>query len=100
MELQASHGQDVPALLKLLERQQAAVPVALDRWFAATAVRGFLSQLREGTSPSKRYSPSELRELLGVSRKYLMPFLEWCDRQGISRRTDEGRTFPSVPDFP
>jgi selenocysteine-specific elongation factor len=99
-ELQAVQGQDVPALLKLLEKEGTAIPVALDRWFAATAVRALLAKLRTGTVPTQRYSPSELRELLGVSRKYLIPFLEWCDRRGISRRTDDGRTFPSVPENP
>jgi selenocysteine-specific elongation factor len=99
-ELQAAEGADVPALLKLLEREGHAVPIALDRWFAASAVRVLLDRLRAGTTPGKRYAPSELREMLGVSRKYLIPFLEWCDRRGIARRDADGRTFPSVPDFP
>lgn len=99
-ELQAAHGQDVPALLKLLEREGSAVPVALDRWFATSAVRTLLGRLRAGTTPGVRYAPSELREMLGISRKYLIPFLEWCDRRGITRRDADGRTFPSVPDFP
>ncbi len=96
-ELRAELGDDVPALLKLLERERLALPVALDRWFAASAVDDLLRQLREGTVPGSVYSPAELRELLQVSRKYLIPFLEWCDRKGISRRSDAGRSFPSVP---
>jgi len=99
-ELQGAQGQDVPALLKLLEKEGSAIPVALDRWFATTAVRALLGKLRSGTTPATRYSPSELRELLGVSRKYLIPFLEWCDRRGISRRSDDGRSFPTVPENP
>jgi selenocysteine-specific elongation factor len=99
-ELQAAHGQDVPALLKLLEREGSAVPIALDRWFATSAVRTLLDRLRSGTTPGTRYAPSELREMLGISRKYLIPFLEWCDRRGISRRDPDGRSFPAVPDFP
>lgn len=99
-ELQQAHGQEVPALLKLLEKDGTAIPIALDRWFATTAVRALLARLRNGTSPSTRYAPSELRERLGVSRKYLIPFLEWCDRRGISRRSEHGRTFPSVPENP
>ncbi len=97
-ELQAAHGPDVPALLKLLEREGSAVPVALDRWFATSAVQTLLGRLRDRTTPSRRYSPSELREILGISRKYLIPFLEWCDRQGISRRSEDGRTFPAIPE--
>ena len=37
------------------------------------------------------YGPSELRELLGFSRKFLIPFLEYCDRVGITRRDLEGK---------
>lgn len=97
-ELQAAHGEDVPALLKLLEREGGAVPIALDRWFATRAVQALLDRLRAGTTPTQRYTPSELRELLGISRKFLIPFLEWCDRKGITRRGDDGRTFPAIPE--
>lgn len=97
-ELQALHGQDVPALLKLLEREGAAVPIALDRWFATKAVQTLLDRLGTGTTPTRLYTPAELRELLGISRKYLIPFLEWCDRKGIARRGDDGRTFPAIPE--
>lgn len=99
-ELQGAMGQDVPALLKLLEKEGTAIPISLDRWFASSAVRALLAKLRAGTVPGTRYAPSELREILGVSRKYLIPFLEWCDRCGISRRTEDGRSFPSVPENP
>jgi hypothetical protein len=37
------------------------------------------------------YGPAELRELLGFSRKFLIPFLEYCDRAGITRRDLEGK---------
>lgn len=99
-ELQAAHGKEVPALLKLLEREGAVVPVALDRWFSTAAVSELLSRLKTGTVPERRYAPSALREMLGVSRKYLIPFLEWCDRRGISRRSDDGRSFPAIPENP
>jgi selenocysteine-specific elongation factor len=37
------------------------------------------------------YTPAELRDVLGVSRKYLIPFLEYCDRQRITERLEGGR---------
>lgn len=97
-ELQAEFGSDVPALLKLLEQRGAAVPVSVERWFAASAVRELLARLRQRSQPDKRYAPSELREFLGISRKYLIPFLEWCDRKGIAHRNDDGRRFPDIPE--
>lgn len=99
-ELQAELGADVPALLRLLELRGTAVPVSLERWFAAGAVQELLGRLRQRTEPSRRYAPSELREFLGISRKYLIPFLEWCDRRGIAHRSDDGRRFPDIPTSP
>jgi selenocysteine-specific elongation factor len=32
-----------------------------------------------------------LRERTGLSRKYLIPLLEWADRRGVTRRAGEGR---------
>ncbi|MBA2686462.1 MAG: SelB C-terminal domain-containing protein, partial [Gemmatimonadaceae bacterium] len=37
------------------------------------------------------HSPAELREILGFSRKFLIPFLEYCDRHGVTERRFEGR---------
>ncbi|TFG42860.1 MAG: hypothetical protein E4H41_10250, partial [Gemmatimonadales bacterium] len=34
---------------------------------------------------------SVIREKTGLSRKYLIPLLEWADRQGITRRNGEVR---------
>ncbi len=36
-------------------------------------------------------SPSELRQALAVSRKYLIPLLEHLDAVGLTRRTAAGR---------
>lgn len=99
-ELVAQLGAEVPALLKLLEREGLVVPVALDRWYAKEGLELLLDRLRHHVRPGTVYPPSELREVLGVTRKYLIPFLEWCDRQRISHRTADGRTFREVPGQP
>jgi len=33
-----------------------------------------------------------LRDRLGLTRKYLIPLLEWADRRGITRRSGDART--------
>jgi selenocysteine-specific elongation factor len=99
-ELTAALGAEVPALLKLLGGEKLAIPVARDRWFAADAVRELLRRLREAVEPGRAYSPADLREPLGLSRKYLIPFLEWCDARRISHRAPDGRTFHDVPESP
>jgi selenocysteine-specific elongation factor len=40
---------------------------------------------------------AEARELLGASRKYLVPFLEQLDREGITARKGEGRVLGRRP---
>jgi len=39
----------------------------------------------------REYTPGELRDVIGLSRKYLIPFLEYCDRRGITERRSTGR---------
>ena len=47
--------------------------------------------MRNGLERGREYSPSELRDVLGLSRKFLIPFLEYCDRTGITDRRAQGR---------
>jgi selenocysteine-specific elongation factor len=90
-ELTAGLGAAVPALLRLLERRGRAVQVEPDRYYAAGAVERLVTSLRQGMEPNRIYSPAELRDVLGVSRKYLIPFLEFCDRRQITERRADGR---------
>ena len=90
-ELAASHGTDAAALLRLLERDGLVVQVEPDRYYAASAARALLERLRAGMSPGREYGPAELRDLLGISRKFLIPFLEHCDRTGATERRAAGR---------
>jgi selenocysteine-specific elongation factor len=90
-ELVAAHGGAVPALLKLLERSGAVVPVEAERYYSADSVTQLVSALQQSMLPGKEYGPAELREILGVSRKYLIPFLEFCDRTGVTGRRVAGR---------
>ena len=99
-ELKAQWGNAVVALLKLLQKEGQVVQVGLEWWFAHEAVVTLLARLAAHVRPEVTYTPSELREALGITRKWLIPFLEWCDARGISRRSEAGRRFPSVPATP
>ena len=95
-ELKAMWGNEVVALLKLLQKEGAVVQVGLEWWFAHEAVETLLARLAAHVRPEVTYAPSELREVLGITRKWLIPFLEWCDARGISRRSEAGRRFPGA----
>jgi selenocysteine-specific elongation factor len=90
-ELSVTHGDDVPALLRLLERDGVVAQVEDGRYYDLGALRAMLSALRKGMTAGREYGPAELRDILGVSRKYLIPLLEYCDRTGVTDRRSAGR---------
>jgi selenocysteine-specific elongation factor len=84
------HGDPIP-ILRILEREHLVVPVEPGRFYAVEAVDRLVTRLRDGMTEGREYSPSELREVLGVSRKFLIPFLEYCDRKRVTERRATGR---------
>lgn len=96
-ELVSRFGSSVPSLLHFLERQGRIVQVEADRYYDRSAVDELIAKLRGGLAPGRVYAPAQLRDLLGFSRKYLIPFLEFCDRIGVTERREEGRTLRQTP---
>ena len=96
-ELVLRYGSSVPALLRFVERQGRIVQVETDRYYDRSALEGMIDKLRGALVPGKVYVPAQLREILGFSRKYLIPFLEFCDRTGLTERRGDGRTIRETP---
>jgi selenocysteine-specific elongation factor len=90
-ELVSRYGSSVPALLHFLERQGRIVQVETDRYYDRSVVDALIAKLRAELEPGRVYVPAQLRDVLGFSRKYLIPFLEFCDRSGVTERRGEGR---------
>jgi selenocysteine-specific elongation factor len=90
-ELVSRYGSSVPALLRFLERQGRIVQVETDRYYDRSTLDAMIARLRAKLVPGQVYVPAQLRDVLGFSRKYLIPFLEFCDRNGITERRGEGR---------
>jgi selenocysteine-specific elongation factor len=67
------------------------ISVESDRYYSREAVSGLIDRLRGGMTEGKEYSPAELRDVIGLSRKFLIPFLEYCDRSGVTERRPTGR---------
>lgn len=84
-------GNDPVPLLRILERERFVVQVEADRYYAADTLGQLIERLRQGMEPGRVYGPAELREIIGTSRKYLIPLLEYCDRHRITERRLEGR---------
>ena len=90
-ELSAAHGPTVVPIIRMLEREGAVVSVESDRYYDAGALTALVDRLRTGMVAGRAYTPGELRDVIGLSRKYLIPFLEYCDRRGITERRSTGR---------
>jgi len=97
-ELVSRYGSSVPALLRILERQGRIVQVERDRYYDRMALNAMIMQLRESLKPGEIYAPAQLRDVLGSSRKFLIPFLEFCDRRGITERRGDGRVLKEIPE--
>ena len=90
-ELEAKFGISTRPLLRRLERQGEVERVAEDRYYSRAALEQMVGSLRTSLEAGRRYTPSEMKEVLGLSRKYLIPFLEFCDRRGVTERSEAGR---------
>jgi selenocysteine-specific elongation factor len=86
-----SEAAAVAAIARLLAREGRLVAVEPTRYYLAATLRGLLERLRLGMPAGADYGPAELREVLGFSRKFLIPFLEFTDRAGHTIRDASGR---------
>lgn len=89
-DLTATYGDAVLPLLRLLGPERV-VQVEGDRFFHVSAVAALVGRLRESMVEGQEYSPADLRVALGITRKFLIPFLEFCDRQRVTERRGTGR---------
>jgi selenocysteine-specific elongation factor len=86
-------GTGVQAVLRFLERQGEVVQVEEGRYYEASQLTSLVDRLRQALGGGRMASPSELREELGLSRKFLIPLLEYCDRVGYTNRGATGRVW-------
>ncbi|HEY0528784.1 MAG TPA: selenocysteine-specific translation elongation factor [Gemmatimonadaceae bacterium] len=90
-ELVSRYGSSVPGLLRYLERQGRIVQVETERYYDREALDAMIARLKGSLEPGKVYATGQLRDVLGSSRKFLIPFLEFCDRSGVTERRGDGR---------
>ncbi|HXS22774.1 MAG TPA: SelB C-terminal domain-containing protein, partial [Gemmatimonadales bacterium] len=60
------------------------------RYYATEALHQFTETVRE-IGRGGDIQPAAIRERLGISRKYLIPLLEWADARGITIRAGDIR---------
>jgi len=82
---------ELSAIARVLTREGTLVAVESNRHYSPESVAELTRRLGAGMAAGGDYGPAELREFLGLTRKYLIPFLEFCDREGYTVRNDQGR---------
>lgn len=81
---------DAPEALRRLAKEGRVVQVERDRFLHPAAVEGFVDTLRR-VGAGGWITPAAVRDATGLSRKYLIPLLEWADARGLTRRDGERR---------
>lgn len=90
-ELEKQLGRlDVVGALRLGAGAGEVEAVTRDWYVGRAALEGFRVTLRDA-GKNGDITLGGLRDRTGLSRKYLIPLLEWADRQGITRRHGEAR---------
>ncbi|MEP7326536.1 MAG: selenocysteine-specific translation elongation factor [Gemmatimonadota bacterium] len=90
---------EVSSALRLAAQSGRVEAVERDRYFARTALERFTAELRE-LGRAGPITPAQVRDRLGLTRKYVIPLLEWADRKGITVRIGDGRRLKEVPLVP
>ena len=90
-ELERETGRrDVAATLRLAAGRGLVEAVERDRYYAAEALQAFAAALEE-IGRAGPIQPPAVRDRVGVSRKFLIPLLEWADSRGITVRSGDAR---------
>jgi selenocysteine-specific elongation factor len=90
-ELERQTGRrDVATILRLAARDGRVEAVERERYYARPALDRFSATLVE-LGRDGLIIPGALRERLGISRKYMIPLLEWADARGITERVGDAR---------
>jgi len=83
--------QVTPTLLQYLIAERRAVRVNDDTVFARSAYDEAVGRLRSHLSEHQTLTVAAARDVLGSSRRYVLPLLEWLDAQKITRRVGDDR---------
>jgi selenocysteine-specific elongation factor len=87
---QATGRRDLQSLLRLAAASGRVEAVERDRYYTREALERFTGVLRD-LGEKGSIIPAQVRDRLGISRKYLIPLLEWADGRGITVRVGEAR---------
>jgi selenocysteine-specific elongation factor len=83
-------------VIRLLEREGSVVRVTTDMYFLASNIEELRATLRKFLSEKGEMTAASFRDLIGSSRKYTIPLLEYFDRDGLTIRIGDIRKLKSA----
>ncbi|MBI2401844.1 MAG: selenocysteine-specific translation elongation factor [Gemmatimonadetes bacterium] len=96
----AALGAGAPAveIAEFLVREGTAIRVGSDRYYDRQQLEGAARKVLGAIRTRGQVTPSEVRDILGLTRKYLIPILEWMDSAGLTVRAGDARRLgPTAP---
>ncbi|MBI1736314.1 MAG: selenocysteine-specific translation elongation factor [Candidatus Rokubacteria bacterium] len=84
-------GDEEHELFQMLLDSRRLVRVKESLYFHATSLESIQGRIIELLRDRKEIGPADIKDLLGISRKYAIPLLEHFDARGITRRVGEKR---------
>jgi selenocysteine-specific elongation factor len=84
-------GSEEHQLFQLLMEERRLVRIKESLFFHADALRAIEERLVALLRERKEITPQDVKDLLGISRKYAIPLMEYFDGQRVTRRVGDKR---------
>ena len=84
-------GRSNQDLLAFLVREGTTTRVGKDRYYDPGEIAKLVTAVLQEVERLGQVTPADLREKTGLSRKYLIPLLEWMDGQSLTVRLGDSR---------
>jgi len=88
---------DISALLQRMEGEGVALQVTEGLYLDPAQMRDAEARVQSLLGGRSGLGPADFREALPVTRKHLIPILNYLDSTGITLRDGEGRRVPERP---
>jgi selenocysteine-specific elongation factor len=78
-------------VVDFLVREGRVVRVGRDRYYDSGVLERMVRSTADALTETGEIGVGQLRERLGLTRKFLIPFVEWLDAQGYTIRNGDLR---------
>ena len=90
-EFDTTEVENLTHILEFLVDEGTAVRITKDRYYDREILDRLVREIVETIDRGGQATPAELREKTGLSRKYLIPLMEWMDSRQLTARNADVR---------